>query len=174
MSREVEYNEYIDNHVNNVIESWDRFLKPALLFNKEKLDINVNELKKAQYIIKNHDGTKWSTEEYRGYLNKFYPEETTNMEQAQIDFDCAWLHHQNTNPHHWQYYVLINGEGEAKLLDLPFEYICEMICDWHSFSAKDSTSTAYNWYKNNKNKMMLSSNTREVVEKLIKYMKNPL
>lgn len=88
--------------------------------------------------------------------------------------DYAWLHHQNTNPHHWQYYVLIRDNSKTTLLDMPFEYICEMLCDWHSFSKKDPTSTATNWYSKNKDRIMLSDNTRQVVEKLLTYMTKPL
>lgn len=71
MSREKEYNEYIDTHVKNVIESWKRFLKPALLFYMYKIGISVDDIKKAQIAIKSHDVSKWSEEEYSGYLHYF-------------------------------------------------------------------------------------------------------
>lgn len=174
MSREKEYNEYINTHVRNVIESWKRFLKPALLFYMDKIGISVDDIKKVQMAIKSHDASKWSEEQYSGYLHYFYPEAGADLKQAEKEMDYAWLHHQNTNPHHWQYYVLIRDNSKATLLDIPFEYICEMLCDWHSFSKKDPTSTAANWYSKNKDKMMLSDNTRQVVEKLLTYMTKPL
>lgn len=49
-----------------------------------------------------------------------------------------------------------------------------MLCDWHSFSAKEKDSTAYAWYKENGPKMILSDNTRKLIDKYINYFKQPL
>lgn len=51
---------------------------------------------------------------------------------------------------------------------MPFEYICEMLCDWSSFQfIFDPKSTANKWYKDNKNNMILFDNTRKEVERLL-------
>lgn len=89
MSREKEYNEYIDAHVRNVIESWKRFLKPALLFYMDKIGISVDDIKKAQEAIKSHDASKWSEEEYSGYLHYFYPDAGADLKQAKKEMDYA-------------------------------------------------------------------------------------
>ena len=57
---------------------------------------------------------------------------------------------------------------------MPFEYVIEMLCDWQSFSERDPESTAWNWYENNGDNMMLSDNTRKIIKKYIKYFKDPL
>ena len=49
-----------------------------------------------------------------------------------------------------------------------------MVCDWHSFSAKNEDNSAYDWYQQQGNKMILSNYTRDMVEKLVEYMKEPL
>lgn len=172
-----QYNEYLYAHINNVKRSWKEMLRPAILYNLDEFDCTVEDLTITDMCIEKHDISKLSDDEFIPYLNYFYPEENqTKGDQDFIEeqFDYAWLLHQKRNPHHWQYYVLIKDSGKALLLDMPFEEICNMICDWHSFSAKDGTSTAYDWYSKNKDKMMLSNNTRKTVEKLIKYMVKPL
>ena len=59
-------------------------------------------------------------------------------------------------------------------MDMPIIDVFEMLCDWHSFSLKNPESTAYSWYQSNKNKMILSDNTRKLVEKHIDLFKSPL
>lgn len=52
-------------------------------------------------------------------------------ERINQDFKRAWLHHQNVNPHHWQYWVLLNDFGcPETCLEMPEEYMLEMIADW--------------------------------------------
>ena len=56
-------------------------------------------------------------------------------------------------PHHWQYWVLINDnpeEGEV-LIEMPYNYILEMICDWWAFSwAKGNLNEIFPWYEERK------------------------
>ena len=169
--RSNEYNEYLHNHVINVISSWENCLKPALI-NSGIGDYSKYDVDAIGDIIKYHDASKYTSDEYFAYLNYFYP--TDKFPKDETAFDKAWLHHQHSNPHHWQHWVVVRDEGNIVPLDMPFAYICEMICDWHSFSAKDPNNTAYNWYKENGNKMILSDNTRSTVEMLIEFMKTPL
>ena len=71
------------------------------------------------------------------------------------------------NPHHWQHWVLINddpGEGEV-LLEMPYNYIIEMICDWWAFSwEKGNLSEIFSWYDEHKDYIKLHPNTRETVK----------
>lgn len=162
------YAEYIYEHVINVLRSWNEILKPNLL----KSDIDERNLDAVDDIIGHHDESKYSKEEWDAYLNHFYPSEGYLDDKEA--FDRAWLHHQHNNPHHWQHWVLVRDEGNILPLDMPFEYICEMLCDWHSFSAKDKHNTAINWYNENGDKMILSENTRNIIENLIEYLSEPL
>ena len=70
--------------------------------------------------------------------------------------------------------MLVREEGELVPLDMPIPYICEMLCDWHSFTLRDPESTAYKWWQDNQHKMTLSDNTVEVIEAIIGFMKEPL
>lgn len=167
--RRPEYDQYLSNHILNVKNSWNNILYPALL---TESDLTVEDFTKISKVIDDHDKSKYEDEEYYAYLNYFYP--TDDNPKDEDEFNKAWLHHQRVNPHHWQYHVLIKDSGELIPLDMPIEYICEMLCDWHSSSATDPESTAYKWYQDNKDKMLLSNNTRKIVEKYINYLKDSL
>ena len=170
--RSAEYDEYLTTHINGVIRSWDEILEPALLENLDEHDITVEEFSDIKHIIANHDASKYESDEYDAYCNYFYP--SPGFEKDASAFDEAWLLHQKRNPHHWQYWVLIRDGGDTEPIDMPIWYICEMLCDWHSFTLRDPKSTAYKWWTDNKDKMVLSSNTRDCIESMISYMKKPL
>ena len=61
------------------------------------------------------------------------------------------------------------------LLDMPDEYILEMICDWWSFSwAKGDLYEIFNWYNERKSYIKLSDETREKVEGVLDNIKDKL
>lgn len=169
-SERSKYLKYLDDHISSVKRSWYEILYPTLV---TESDLTVEDFTKIQNVIDTHDQSKYSTEEFLPYLHHFYPtEENPDNEE---EFDMAWLHHQKVNPHHWQYWVLIRDKGSAIVpMDMPLEYVIEMLCDWHSFSYKNPESTAYKWYQDNKNQMILSKNTKDLIDKYIAYLKDPL
>lgn len=161
--RQSEYNEYLMKHIDGVKTAWRDILYPAIL---TESDEDVEQITKVLTLIDNHDKSKYQEDEYDAYLNYFYPDKHNKKDSKA--FDMAWLLHQKRNPHHWQYWCLIRDEGEVEAMDMPFEYICEMLCDWSSFQfAVDPKSTANSWYAANKNKMTLSDKTRKEVERLL-------
>ena len=93
------------------------------------------------------------------------------------DFRYAWLYHIHRNPHHWQYWVLINDdpdEGEI-ILDMPYNYIIEMICDWWAFSwSKGNLNEIFDWYDKHKDYMKLSDATHKTVEDILSKIKKKL
>ena len=53
-------------------------------------------------------------------------------------------------------------------LDIPYDYVIEMICDWWSLSWEHGDPYAmFNWYDSHKDHMILSKNTRELVEEIL-------
>jgi hypothetical protein len=111
-------------------------------------------------------------EEYDAYCEYFYGERTPEVEEG---FDYAWLHHQHSNPHHWQYWLLREDDGGTKALEIPYEYILEMVCDWWSFSWKNNDLyEIFNWYDNNKKKMILHEKTEVIVENILRQIKDIL
>lgn len=161
-----EYNEYIVQHKDNVTKGFE-WLKNNLpeIFDETILNECENN------IIRWHDESKMSSEEYDAYDAYFYG---NNRSYDIVNyFNYAWLHHIHNNPHHWQYWILINDDpnkGEI-LLDMPDCYIIEMICDWWSFSWKqDNLNEIFKWYEERKNYIKLSDYTRKKVEDILSKM----
>lgn len=159
-----QYNDYILDHKYNVkcAFQWMRTNIPEIFIGLDK-DINI-----GQQIIYEHDVSKYSQEEYDAYDKYFYG----NNKSFKVveDFNFAWLHHIHTNPHHWQHWVLINDDPEegTKTLDMPVNYIIEMVCDWWSFSWKSGDLySIFNWYKEHRDYIKLSDDTRRIVDSLL-------
>ena len=120
-----------------------------------------------------HDASKYTSQESPQYDRYFYPRENgvEKNEKIQRDFDYAWLHHIHNNPHHWQYWVLVEDEGGFKPLEIPERYINEMVADWGSFALqKGSGQELVNWYNSHKDKMFLAPETRRKVEEKVEYL----
>ena len=115
-----------------------------------------------------HDESKSQRDEYEAYDAYFYG--GNRSYQVVQAYNRAWLLHLHRNPHHWQHWVLINDdpeEGEV-LLDMPMEYIIEMICDWWSFSWKTGDLfEIFKWYEEHKDYIKLSVRTRNIVENIL-------
>lgn len=160
MSRE--YDIYLQQHKDNVMKGyeWITVNLPELLN-----DMRIDDLNKQML---NHDASKNELDEYIAYDNWFYGNNRSFA--AKNDFNHAWLRHIHRNPHHWQHWVLINddpNEGEV-VLDMPYNYILEMICDWWAFSwNKGDLTEIFNWYDEHKDYMKLSEKTRKTVQNIL-------
>lgn len=159
-----EYDAYIKQHVENVYKGfkWIEDNAPELLLD-EYSDYDY------KHLIFNHDTTKCSPDEYEAYDAYFYG--GNRSFEVVSSFRRAWLLHIHRNPHHWQYWVLINddpNEGEI-IIDMPLPYIIEMICDWWSFSwQKGDLTEIFKWYEERKEYIKLSDKTRKTVEHILK------
>lgn len=170
--RYAEYTAYLKLHIDGVCRAWTEILCPAIAANfttPEKLEIDFDKIRNTMIY---HDRSKWFDNEFEPYCNYFYLTEEFPSDES--EFSKAWLAHIHRNPHHWQYWIVINNVNDITAQDMPFEYICEMLCDWHSFTLRDPKSTALNWWETHKSEMILSPNTRTTIERLIKYMDKPL
>lgn len=157
-----EYNQYLKEHKENVAKAfyWMRENLPNVF-------VNVDEDLERQICVE-HDSSKSIPDEYYPYDNYFY---MGNQSYEIInEFNIGWLNHIHRNPHHWQHWVLLNddpSEGE-KILDMPDNYIIEMICDWWSFSFKQNKlDEIFNWYNQHKSYIKLSEKTRNTVEYIL-------
>ena len=155
-----EYTQYIIEHKANVEKAF-KWLVDHNIFENFTVPVNIIE----------HDLSKYSTEEYAAYDKYFYSKKTPETEK---EFNYAWLHHIHNNPHHWQYWVLINDDEPEEALEMPLEYAIEMICDWWSFSFKEGNlEEIFDWYKKHKG-MRLHPNTRKFVEETLDKIKKIL
>lgn len=158
-----DYNKYLTEHIGGVQQAYQ------LLIDNGVFDY----IPQTQENIKNHDKSKYSDEEYDAYGEYFYGDKKDVAHKDDIEFKYAWLHHQHNNPHHWQYWVLKEDDSrELEALEMPIEYVQEMICDWLSFSLKKGDlSEIEKWYKDNKPKQILHENTRKLVEEYLEKIK---
>ena len=162
----LEYDNYLKEHKANVEAAlvWLQDNLPEVLNYKDE---EGNDFDWEWQIVLKHDVSKSDPEEYDAYDNYFY--RNKSFENTR-NFNLAWLHHIHVNPHHWQYWVLINDEPKEGTicLDMPYNYIIEMICDWCSFSFKTGNlSEIFNWYDKHKAHILLSNDTREIVEDIL-------
>ena len=170
MSRE--YDLYLKQHKANVRKGfeWIRENLPEVL----KLYYG-SEGDLEHQICYAHDYSKSEPDEYESYDRYFYG---GNRSYAVVqDFNYAWLRHIHYNPHHWQYWILRQddpNEGEI-VLEIPVNYLIEMICDWWSFSwSKGDLREILNWYDQHKNYMKLGTKTRRTVEDILDKIREKL
>lgn len=159
------YNDYLKAHISNVQTAamWILDHMPELSTGLDVSKLTTN--------LWQHDNSKFSTEEYDPYDIYFYGNASY---EAKKNFEYAWLHHIHNNPHHWQYWVLDQDDGPEKLLNMPLEYIVEMVADWWSFSWKSGNLyEIFDWYDKHKG-MKLAPETRTMVEKILAKIKNEL
>ena len=171
-----QYDEYLDNHISNVLRGY------IWMTDNRVLSYDSDFVQQ----LSQHDMSKRYPEEYDTYDTYFYGCDTNNRPHSvEQEFLYAFLHHLHNNPHHWQYWVLIQDTGEdhkEEVLDMPYYCIVEMICDWWSFSwSKYDESNnpkdlyeVFNWYSTNKDDIKLSYNTRITVEHIMEDIRNSL
>ena len=156
------YDTYLQEHIANVRKGYDwlyKNLPEVLMLDEYRYD-----------NILTHDASKYEPEEYLAYDAYFYGK---NRSYGVLEeYNLAWLRHQHQNPHHWQYWVLINDEDGVQPLDIPYPYLIEMICDWWSFSWKSGNPyEIFDWYEKKALFMILSNGTRALVEWVLSEIK---
>lgn len=169
IGKDEQYRAYLLNHISG--------LKYAFKWLEKNIpDVYVNDGIDYSSIIylnvKDHDYSKYTADEYVPYREYFYGDRT---DRVKSDFDYAWLNHIHNNPHHWQYWVLYEDDGDAKALEIPFEYLIEMFLDHWSFSwNKGNLFEILDWYNNHKDKMILNDKSRKQYEELLDKVINKL
>ena len=156
-----QYDDYLKRHIANVSKgyNWLRTnLSHLLLGGIPDIGRQISE----------HDRSKYIPDEYYAYDAYFYGVNVTP--EVEKNFQLAWLQHIHRNPHHWQYWVLIHDdqdEGET-ILEMPYNYIIEMICDWWAFSwNKGDLSEIFSWYEEHAAYIKLAPGTKAIVEDIL-------
>lgn len=163
----IQYDNYIKQHKANVRKGfeWIRDNLPELIIGSHDYE----------WQILNHDWSKTKSDEYEAYDAYFYGGNRSH--QVVEDFKRAWLTHIHRNPHHWQHWILVNddpNEGEI-VIDMPHNYILEMVCDWWAFSWNSGNLyEIFKWYDELKDYIKLSEKTRKTVEDVLEKIKAKL
>lgn len=158
MDKVSEYKKYIREHRNNVSTVFKFWLKTddSKVFSEDEISI----LSKNIY---NHDLSKYGDEEFEPYRKEFFPIDGEISDKK--EFSMAWNHHQKSNPHHWQYWVLPKKiENEA--IPIPMCYVVEMLCDWTAMSFQKGGSVT-EWFESELPKMIIHEKTKETIRNLI-------
>lgn len=124
-----------------------------------------------------HDWTKIRPCEWFPYVDHFYGK----CQQVDIKYDEAWLHHIHNNRHHHEHWIIPSqGVADEKngmfkphnaVLPMPHRYVLEMICDWWGAGkAQGVNDTTLDWYRKNRYNMILHSDSRELLERLLDEM----
>ena len=156
-----QYDQYLEQHRANVKRAYEWISE-----NLPKLTLDATSA--GWQTIFAHDQSKNDPDEYEAYDAYFYG--NNRSYNVVENYRRAWLLHIHRNPHHWQHWVLINDdpkEGEVAL-EMPYDYILEMICDWWSFSwQQEKPSEIFSWYDEHSAYMKLAPNTRKTVEDIL-------
>ena len=159
-----QYDDYLKDHRDNVAKAfrWLQENLPELVDTK-----NIPTLKGVDLehqICLAHDESKLYPDEYGAYDKYFYG---GNRSYAVVqEFNYAWLEHIHRNPHHWQHWYLIHDDAkDPTILEMPYQYIIEMICDWWAFSWRSGNLyEIFDWYEKRRDYMKLGHITRTEIE----------
>lgn len=153
--KENEYLNYINDHISNVRLAYEKYGEILCkLLNIKNYSLLNN--------VRHHDESKYTSAEFEGYRQYFYTcsDETKNEES----FNYAWIHHQNYNAHHPEYWV---DRSTNEIKDMPPLYIAEMLLDWEAMSMAFGGNT-YDYYIKNRDKKPLSENTKNILDSVVK------
>lgn len=164
------YDLYLKQHIGAVKRGYDWLKENDLIAEIRDILPEIGSEEAFLNQIRRHDASKFDmVDEYEAYDKYFYGSGSGPAGKApevQRDFDYAWLHHIHNNPHHWQYWVLVNDDKEegSRALEMPDRYILEMILDWWTFSWRNGDLyEVFNWWNDHSDYILLGKGTREKV-----------
>lgn len=108
-----------------------------------------------------HDWTKFLPVEFFRYARNFFG---NDKETIADEFVLAWLHHENSNPHHWGYWIPRTGKSAGEPLPMPETYIREMVADFMGASkAYTGKWDITKWLNDNGPNMVLHRETERLL-----------
>ena len=174
-----EYDQYLANHKESVKTAYQWFKRNMPVFVQQSLVGGMTLEELEHQILVAHDSSKLMFDEYPAYDRHFYSD--LPMDETLEEFNLAWLKHVHRNPHHWQYWILVNddlGDEFLNALEMPQNYVLEMLCDWWSFSWRGwplyEPDRIFEWWDRHKGIMILHPKTRELIHDTIWTMKEKL
>jgi hypothetical protein len=126
-----------------------------------------------------HDLSKLRLSELVPYAHSFYDRKGRARKWETKDFDLAVALHVKRNPHHWGYWTSVAGRSggyaDVRAYEIPDRYLWEMVADWFAASrAKKGTWTAWPWYLNRRENMILHPDTQTRLEVMLKFAEKTL
>lgn len=109
----------------NLLTDADKWYYDRLIKHIKYVNSFCEILSVPRYLCEKHDASKFTQYEFTAYAYKFYPGHKTTSKYDKF-FERAWLSHIHNNEHHWQHWIIPNN----RVLQMPYDYILEMIADW--------------------------------------------
>ena len=122
-----------------------------------------------------HDINKLSLAEYPAYQKQFF-----GTKDDQLGFQTAWLHHQNREDHHPEYWMQRTAHDRGNPrgndytpLPMPEGAVLEMLADWqgasHAYGGKPVDVTNWPWLDKSwrKTSGMMHGDTKKLVMKIL-------
>ena len=172
-----EYDQYLVNHKESVGRAYRWFKENMPEFVQQSLVGGMTLEELEHQILIEHDASKTKLDEYPAYDRYFYSAFPKN--ETLKEFNLAWLKHIHRNPHHWQHWILPSDDlPDIQALEMPQNYVLEMLCDWWSFSWREwplyEPDRIFEWWDRHKYKMILHSKTQWLINDAIWEMKEKL
>lgn len=123
-----------------------------------------------------HDLSKFSIKELKvGFKYSNGKQSPIENEKQELGYSYAWQHHQNKNPHHWEYWIdyktVSPYESIAYGVKIPFKYVLEMVAD---FIGAGKTYNKKTWNKKMPLEYYLKTYPRRIyhndTDKLFRYL----
>lgn len=155
------YLDYVNNHIENVQKAWN---EEVSLLEDDFIKEHKDDLA-AQ--IAAHDASKYDEEEFDAYRANYNPINDQEKIDNEANFQAAWYHHFQNNPHHWQHWI--DEKGELKPLtdeDAVKAAYIEMICDWQAMGYVFG-DTAKQYYDQNKDTIKIYPELKDWFEGLL-------
>lgn len=121
-----------------------------------------------------HDWTKFLPCELPHYGRQFF-----GSEDDSYNFNKAWLHHQNLNDHHWEWWISRTMHNKSQRTDTGMLYmseeaIKEMVADWlgasRAYEGKWPESfESWEWYQKNFNNLPILQGIKIEIDYILRY-----
>lgn len=123
-----------------------------------------------------HDWTKFLPSELPHYGKQFF-----GKANDPCGFIGCWVHHQNRNDHHWEYWIPRTGHNrctppypDGEPIPMPEDAILEMVADWigasRAYEGRWPTRRNWPWLQSNIDKIKLHPDTRIKLNEILKEM----
>lgn len=120
-----------------------------------------------------HDWSKFTPSELPHYGRQFF-----GAADRPEEFMAGWIHHQNHNPHHWEYWIPRTGHNrcvppypDGKPVVMPEWAVREMVADWigasRAYTGQWPTPDNWPWLEKSGDKPILHVETRRLLNRLL-------
>ena len=126
-----------------------------------------------------HDLSKLSPVEFLAGARYWQGTQSPNNVQRRVEgYSAAWLHHKGRNKHHLEYWIDYSTNKSGMVgMKMPLRYVCEMVCDRVAASRiylgdRYTDASPWEYYDRSKGHYMLHPETRALLEKLLKMVRD--